>query len=59
MTTKVSAQVQAKAPASPLIQNIAALLFGMIVLFGVGFAPMGAAHNAAHDVRHTMAFPCH
>jgi cobalt transporter subunit CbtB len=59
MTTKVSAQVQVKAPVSPLMQNIAALLFGMIVLFAVGFAPMGAAHNAAHDVRHTMAFPCH
>jgi len=59
MTTKVSDQVQVKASASPLIQIIAALLFGMIILFGVGFASMGVAHNAAHDVRHTMAFPCH
>ena len=59
MTTTVSDQVRVKTPASPLMQNIAALLFGMIVLFAVGFAPMGAAHNAAHDVRHTMAFPCH
>ena len=59
MTTKVSDQVRVNVPASPLMQNIAALLFGMIVLFAVGFAPMGAAHNAAHDVRHTTAFPCH
>lgn len=59
MTTKVSDQARVKATTSPLIQNIAALLFGMIVLFGVGFAPMGIAHNVAHDARHTMAFPCH
>jgi len=59
MTAKVSAQVRIKAPASPLMQNIAALLFGMIILFAVGFAPMEVAHNAAHDARHTMAFPCH
>jgi cobalt transporter subunit CbtB len=59
MTTKVSDQVQGKASVSPLIQHIAALLFGMIVLFAVGFAPMGVAHNVAHDARHTMAFPCH
>ena len=56
MTAKVSAQVRIKAPASSLMQNIAALLFGMIILFAVGFAPMGVAHNAAHDARHTMAF---
>lgn len=59
MTTKVSDQIQVKASASPLIQNIAALLFGVTVLFAVGFAPMGVAHNVAHDARHTMAFPCH
>lgn len=36
---------------------IAAAL-GIVILFGVGFAP-GAAHNAAHDTRHAVAFPCH
>ena len=45
--------------ASPLVQNLGALLFGLAVLFAVGFAPMEVAHNAAHDVRHTLAFPCH
>lgn len=44
---------------SILAQNAAALLFGAIVLFAVGFAPVEAAHNAAHDARHAMAFPCH
>lgn len=31
---------------------------GVVILLAVGFAP-GMAHEAAHDVRHGMAFPCH
>jgi cobalt transporter subunit CbtB len=40
-------------------QLFAAAALGLIILFGVGFAPMGIAHNAAHDTRHSVAFPCH
>jgi cobalt transporter subunit CbtB len=25
----------------------------------VGFSHISAVHNAAHDVRHANAFPCH
>ena len=42
-------------------RRIAALLaaaLGIVILVGVGFAP-GAAHNATHDTRHAVAFPCH
>ena len=35
-----------------------AAALGLVILFGIGFAP-GAAHNAAHDTRHAVAFPCH
>jgi cobalt transporter subunit CbtB len=38
---------------------IGALLLGGALLFLVGFAPMPAVHNAAHDTRHSAAFPCH
>ena len=34
-------------------------LLGLVMLFGVGFAQIGAVHNAAHDTRHSIAFPCH
>jgi cobalt transporter subunit CbtB len=37
---------------------IAALL-GLGVIWGLGFSHMPALHNAAHDTRHSMAFPCH
>jgi len=36
-----------------------ALLLGFGFIFLVGFAPMPTVHNAAHDTRHTAAFPCH
>ena len=41
------------------LQLLAAAALGMVILFGVGFAPMDMAHNAAHDTRHSVAFPCH
>ncbi|MEH6358063.1 MAG: CbtB domain-containing protein [Pseudomonadales bacterium] len=41
------------------LSTLTALAFGAILVFAVGFAPMSVAHNAAHDVRHSMAFPCH
>ena len=42
-----------------LMQNLAALALGVIILYLVGFAPMDIVHNAAHDTRHTITFPCH
>jgi len=42
-----------------LLQTCAAFAFGVIVLLVLGFAPMSAVHNAAHDTRHSVTFPCH
>ena len=36
-----------------------ALLLGTLIVYGAGFAPVAAVHNAAHDGRHVFAFPCH
>lgn len=36
-----------------------ALLLGLFLIFGVGFAHADLLHNAAHDGRHSLAFPCH
>ncbi len=59
VSSAVSSEVQVQAQASTLFQNLAAMAFGAAILFAVGFLPMDAAHNAAHDTRHAMAFPCH
>ncbi|WP_193180063.1 CbtB domain-containing protein [Nisaea sediminum] len=36
-----------------------ALLGGLGIVFLTGFASSDTVHNAAHDTRHSMAFPCH
>ena len=36
-----------------------AALLGIFVIGFVGFSQVEAAHNAGHDYRHSMAFPCH
>jgi len=38
---------------------VAALLFGVTILYFVGFSNFPRAHNAAHDTRHASGFPCH
>ena len=38
---------------------IAALIFGAFLVFGAGLAQSSTLHNAAHDGRHSFAFPCH
>ena len=38
---------------------LSAMLLGFVLVLVVGFAPIPEVHNAAHDTRHTSAFPCH
>lgn len=38
---------------------VAALLAGVFVVFVAGFAGASALHEAAHNTRHSLAFPCH
>jgi cobalt transporter subunit CbtB len=56
-----------QAPTGPIATTrseavVAAVLtavLGAFLLWGVGFSQIPALHNAAHDARHSMAFPCH
>ena len=34
-------------------------LLGLFVVGFVGFSHAEIVHNAGHDYRHSMAFPCH
>ena len=36
-----------------------ACVIGIGMIFTVGFAPMESVHDAAHDSRHALSFPCH
>ena len=35
------------------------LLLSAFLILGVGFADSSTIHNAAHDTRHSVSFPCH
>jgi len=51
-TQQASVSERAKAAA-------AALVLGFVLIYTVGFAASASVHNAAHDTRHAIAFPCH
>lgn len=36
-----------------------AAVLGLAILYVVGFAQPAMVHDAAHDARHSAAFPCH
>lgn len=40
-------------------QAMMAMVLGLFVVGVVGFSHIDVIHNAAHDVRHSNAFPCH
>jgi len=44
---------------SAVFQAALAMALGLFILGVVGFSHIDAVHNAAHDVRHSNAFPCH
>ncbi len=49
----------ARAGVRHLVPALSAMLAGLGLVLIVGFAPVAAVHNAAHDTRHSAAFPCH
>jgi len=39
--------------------GLAVIFVGATLLYAVGLSNMAVAHNAAHDTRHAIGFPCH
>ena len=42
-----------------VVQAVLAMGLGLFIVGIVGFSHIDVIHNAAHDVRHSNAFPCH
>lgn len=42
-----------------LVAAASAMLLGAFLVYFAGFSHIDAVHNAAHDTRHSSAFPCH
>lgn len=58
-TTTQSLAVPGVRRSSIVTSLIGAVLLGSVIVFATGFSATSAAHNAAHDMRHANAFPCH
>ncbi|MGH1578091.1 CbtB domain-containing protein [Planktotalea sp.] len=56
MTTQTQSIVRADSSALGLA---IAVLTGVFLLVASGMAQATVLHDAAHDQRHAMAFPCH
>ncbi len=54
-----TAPVTAQSTSSRTFQRLIAAAIGAFIIGMVGFSHMTVAHNAGHDYRHSMAFPCH
>jgi cobalt transporter subunit CbtB len=42
-----------------LAAGFISLFIGVSMVFAVGLSHIPAVHNAAHDTRHAIGFPCH
>jgi len=58
-TQQTSLPVQSSTTSSRFVQIGLAAFLGLFVIGVAGFSHIEAIHNAAHDVRHSLAFPCH
>lgn len=58
MTTE-TISTAAPARAEALKAALCALVVGAALVFTTGFAMPDVLHNAAHDTRHALSFPCH
>ena len=65
MSSMISRQREPQSAAPVLVAlsahwpALAAALLGASILFVAGFAGPEAIHDAAHDSRHSLNFPCH
>lgn len=41
------------------LSAVITVVFGVALLFLVGFVQLPAVHNGTHDTRHANGFPCH
>jgi cobalt transporter subunit CbtB len=54
-----SAATAVSVSTSKVIPLAISAVLGLFMVGFVGFSHLEVVHNAAHDTRHSLAFPCH
>ncbi len=58
-SVSVISKTQSSVRSGVVLQSAFAVMLGIFTVGMVGFSHIEVVHNAAHDVRHSNAFPCH
>ncbi|MDR0280732.1 MAG: CbtB-domain containing protein [Paucimonas sp.] len=59
ITTASHAPVTSTTLSQRIVAAVGASVLGLCLVYFAGFSHIEAVHNAAHDTRHSAAFPCH
>ena len=59
VVTAVKPSVSSVSSTKTKLAGLFAMVLGGAIILLVGFSHIDAVHNAAHDTRHSFAFPCH
>ncbi len=59
MTTTQMATAASATQKDTRLLAVLTLAAGLGIVYLTGFAHSATLHDAAHDTRHVMAFPCH
>ena len=59
MQTQTLSLPEASDRSETLRAALAAFFVGLALVFITGFVQIDNVHNAAHDTRHALSFPCH
>lgn len=59
MTTNPSTSIASSVDQARLLPLVMSGFLGLFIISFVGFSQLDVMHNAGHDYRHSMAFPCH
>ena len=59
MASTVAPAVRTAERSEVLRAALVALVLGLGLIYLTGFAYPEVLHNAAHDTRHGLSFPCH
>ncbi|UZJ57705.1 CbtB-domain containing protein [Pseudomonas sp. KU26590] len=58
-TSTTTTTIVASTQSQRLVAAASAMFLGAFLVYFAGFSHIDAVHNAAHDTRHSSAFPCH
>jgi cobalt transporter subunit CbtB len=58
-STSSDSQLRPRSRAAALWPALVAAVLGVVIVYVVGFAGAHTIHEAAHDARHSLNFPCH